>query len=911
MPLLSALTAGDYDKLRAPRYHGATYMTVLPTVTVFSGQQDGDLTTASITALTLKNTSGTYSDIRAGMRVQVATDSAYTDIVHDGRVRKTATSPTIELDEISVNIFNNFYVRVLDDFPVLPRKPKITDGTFFADFDLAYEQLPPLVTGVQSAYAGFTSGGVLTISFAPSVTVVADGETLSSTTWAVGDGTITTGTASSKDITATFPEGVRWVHFTATDSGGNALTRHILIVAADNTDASALFLHYDSLTVRNRVGEGARMDVVTYADTTDWLRRQLVVVWSDEAYDGTAGPIDDNIIFYGRRAALNDRAVYETDGGVTQETRHTFNGTLAQIGSQIAFPFTLETVSSAADWFDVETLTVWRAVWFLLVRMSTVAEIVTVQFDATDDVYRLGDTDTQGASVYDQLRDLVASIGAQFQEGRDGRVEIARRLVLIESALDRADVPTVANWTTADVLGDLSVETSEVEQVALVRMFGGSYNTDDGTFSAYEAIAPGVGFGVGTETLTINRQVLKADAGNSAIVELRARAGHTYANREPFRVVRAEHPDGYWFLLPDVQAKYTFANTDLLGAGDLVDTVDYWLEGVEVTHNAVQGTRVVRGVYQQVTEGARGQFVFPEVVETTEYSVPDVITFPDPPPGSPVSDEPLDDYTLSDGTYNAPDDTIDGDCGGDAAPIVVASRTFDEKCVEGVGISVGSTDMPATSIVLTLENDGSTTSTTTFTIKGTEALQAFDEVFDESVKADKLTISLDPTTTCLMGSRMRIFAVRVREDTHSDECQDVHPAVIELDEETMGRVAPNNLVEFAPLDAAVIGMYLRVVNNGTSCGFGRAATARLNVGGTQLLVNNGDIGTTTYGFRGNQAALDVLIAADVPGIAGSTAGSAFTEPAGEDINYATGATSPNAGCYPIDVKGWLVIDTNS
>src|SRR5690606_39449163 len=69
---------------------------------------------------------------------------------------------------------------------------------------------------------------------------VAEGASISSYSWDVQDGTITSGTASDAAITVTFPAGFRWISLTVTDSNGVTNTTRRPILAVDPDDDPTL-----------------------------------------------------------------------------------------------------------------------------------------------------------------------------------------------------------------------------------------------------------------------------------------------------------------------------------------------------------------------------------------------------------------------------------------------------------------------------------------------------------------------------------------------------------------------------------------------------------------------------------------------------------------------------------------------
>jgi hypothetical protein len=81
---------------------------------------------------------GAYTDIIPGMTVWFGTDWGLYDL-GQGRVRKTPTSSVLYIGETSeLNLTNNMYITVVDEFLLWQRHVKFVDETPFMDYDIGY-----------------------------------------------------------------------------------------------------------------------------------------------------------------------------------------------------------------------------------------------------------------------------------------------------------------------------------------------------------------------------------------------------------------------------------------------------------------------------------------------------------------------------------------------------------------------------------------------------------------------------------------------------------------------------------------------------------------------------------------------------------------------------------------------------
>lgn len=207
-------------------------------------------------------TTGAYTDILPGMTVLFGSTAGADDHGRQ-RIRKAATSSRIYFGRSSAGFFDGevaftdgSYITVLDDFRVWNKPPVFVNDdndTTYKDADIAvgdYGSEPPPVANCGPGCGATIDSGtsVITVAFdGRNSFPVADGASIASFAWDVGDGTITIGTINADHITATFPAGFRWVSLTVTDDNGKTHTARCPVYArdpdADNTIACQIVSH--------------------------------------------------------------------------------------------------------------------------------------------------------------------------------------------------------------------------------------------------------------------------------------------------------------------------------------------------------------------------------------------------------------------------------------------------------------------------------------------------------------------------------------------------------------------------------------------------------------------------------------------------------------------------------------------
>lgn len=246
MPFPSAIS--DYTPLRgsssiAPRYAANQFLCLCPNTVIFKALVNGAPTGNSYAQVTFDTvTTGAYTDIEIGMTVLIGSDSDIRNATFVGRVRKAPTSSILYINETSADIADNDNVWVIYDFRVWDKLARLSGGTQYKDYDLAFSQLKPVVYSLQSAYAGICSGSPsgFTVAFAASAFAGTSGATISSYAWTVpSGGTVTAGATNTANVTVRFDAGFYWLKLVVTDSGSRTATRWIPVwsVPADYSSA--------------------------------------------------------------------------------------------------------------------------------------------------------------------------------------------------------------------------------------------------------------------------------------------------------------------------------------------------------------------------------------------------------------------------------------------------------------------------------------------------------------------------------------------------------------------------------------------------------------------------------------------------------------------------------------------------
>jgi len=551
-------------------------------------------------------TIGAYTDILPNMRVLISTTTDLATAVFDGRTRKdnsgvTATATVLNINENSIDVQNNWVITVLNDYLIKDRLAREVSGVQFNDWAIAFRQLLPVIYNLPSVCAGDVDSGtgLLTLSFSPLALAATSGSSIASWSWNVGDGTITVGSGSTQNITVTFPEGHRWIHLTVTDSGGRASVRHIEVHAHGSSYTYQL-MSVENVQITASASTGYDCTLTNYVAPSGLLDLTQITIWSDDSYQDLDGPLTgDNIIFMGRIRNRDNNTQASAQYTRESKAEYSIEGPLTQLARTEQLPFEMLNVASPTKWSHITNLTIWRAIAYLLSEYSTFLELHSLEFDSTANTY-LAPVRNPSGDVLAAANDLAFSINAALQINGAGQAEVVRHAFMLENSTLRNALVVRADLTTSDLIS-INWKQDGARPVGKLTAAAGSYNSTTGIYVVTEAIAPGVAQDGGSQTRTLDKQVLTAnlgqDAANSALKVRATNALEMAQEQEKLEAVFA--PGWYSALIPSLNTWYTFT-------GDADLTVD----GVETTKTVL--TSDIRWLLTDIDLGLNAEGV-PEI----------------------------------------------------------------------------------------------------------------------------------------------------------------------------------------------------------------------------------------------------------------------------------------------------------
>jgi len=658
MPFNATLTGGQTTQVRQTNQAFEHYLLVNPNDVVWQAEINDTKSAENYAEFEWANTqSGASANVIAGQVVYItATKTVFTNPIYRGRVRKVPGASTFYINENGTDIDNTMYLTVIDDFDIMERLQRLAaDKTRYKDWDITYQELPPIIDGLQSVYADFSGSATVSWDFAPTATATESGAAISSWLWDIGDGSFTAGTSASQNITAQFPGAAtnehRWVHLTVTDDNGIALTFHFEVYTVNKQTSTAVKLDTGQLQITSSLEDGWNATITAWegmAVTEVWDQTRVAIAGIDH-YDSTQTPVVSNILMVGRLRTEEARAQSDELAGAVSEVNFTVEGFTAQLARLPAPALSILDSAAPSIWGEMIDPTPYRSVIYFLAYHTTYASLSSI---STDDLssYVLGDFtlgETTGLESVNQQLDSANAIAAFAPSGET----TCRRKASYQSDADRAGLTTVFDFTTADIVPETAIPFEYGETVGEIEAGAVVYNTslDDIDFR-YIGRAPASSFGSGHETAQLNGQVLVANQTDAnARLELVQRTADHLAYINPKENMNVGLMDGFWFIIPTLHQRWTFtlAATDT-ERGRVYTTGDYWqLTSIAYSLDNDLGTRELSATFEAETQGGNAGVAVTLVpdINLLDFSLPPLSpydTFPD----DPLTNFPIDDPTV-------------------------------------------------------------------------------------------------------------------------------------------------------------------------------------------------------------------------------------------------------------------------
>lgn len=590
MPFPTALTSQQKTNARADNYRVNDYILATPQDIVFQATVADAITDSDYALLSYDTPSiGSADDLVGGQTVLVHSDANDIDSLRfPPTYVRSALSP--ELGQIAIgwqatDLQATDTITVLNDYRLHVRQPRATDNAVFIDYDRTYTPLPPNISGLQSVYVENSSSAV-SFTFTPTTTPTIDGLTISSFLWNVADGTITSGSTTTKDITVSFPaytsgatSGWRYVSFQATDSAGTASVFHFQVFVGD-LDSAEWVIDSPSYDISSVLEDGFLGQLTLNEDASTLYRDNHITIVIEETKNGDSTPVVSNIAFVGRKKGLVDDVIAElaTSDAITIGKTSTYE--IQSYGAELqALPlpeYQLENVATVSDWNDVSSLSIARGIWYILVNLTTAPLSMVFDLDfSTWNAYQNNRFSFQNGTVLESINRVGDLVGARMLFASSGEALFSKAGSLLSST-DRNALPTIMDFVDDDIVAQLQLDLPDQPRIGRVLATGAGYSSATGNATLLQSQAPKI-----PNTLGENERqydlLLETDATDTELVaELSVLSGNYLAFLDQKPTITLQVRQNFWFLVAHNAQWYTLTYSDFQ-SGTSYDTTTRWI----------------------------------------------------------------------------------------------------------------------------------------------------------------------------------------------------------------------------------------------------------------------------------------------------------------------------------------------
>jgi hypothetical protein len=367
------------------------------------------------------------------------------------------------------------------------------------------------------------------------------------------------------------------------------------------------------------------------------------------ASNSTNPPITQNIGFVGRLRQEGNATAGDKRHSVLQDARLTIEGFVTQLGRLHGAGLYLKTDATPTVWGEVDTLTIKRAIVFMLAWHSTFLTVSGVTFPSDSDDYVWPEFVIQEASLLEWVNSVADDHNAQLVIAGDGQSTFHRdaRIAGVSG------LTTVYNFVTSDLIS-YTLDYEYISTYAQAIIGAATYNTTSAKSTVYQGRAPAQAFGPGWETAPVNQQIMKTNLTDAqARVEAGSRVANYFATLNPRPRLTAELMSGFYWIVPTAHQLYTFtlAATDNT-RGRAYTTADKWLcVDISYDYNPNRGYYTWNGTFELIVVGGAAGIQVTLVPDVNDLRLPTL-------PGISASMggilDPLINYPLDDPDFELP-----------------------------------------------------------------------------------------------------------------------------------------------------------------------------------------------------------------------------------------------------------------
>lgn len=493
------LTVQELAKLRTQSHRSVPYLSIYRPKTIFASRVTGSYNRGDTQISYYAIATGSYQNAYPNMEVLVGTTPGGSD---KGRVRmRDITGSYSNFAENNIYWDNGNYLTFIDFIDVQAIFPRIIQDPsnpenviFYKDNNIAYSNQNSVYgtfLNAGSHRAGFRETGTASFYFTNTGTVNVAGSAITHS-WAFEGGTPTGSTAATPGLVSWQTPGHYKVRYVATAANGAVDTtyRYVSIYDRPESGVNVPILKWELSSLEGSRSEGGystRLRV--WQDLGAIEPNALVVIFTEDWYGGEkislGGNGQNNASIFFTGYILKDSIQFnykegwaEFDVGSVTEVMKIAEG----------FSISCESKSNPATWFQLQEMTVQKALYHYLRWHSTVLNVADFQYTGDDRLFQYFDTDRQ--SLFDAINSFISeSLIGEVVSDRQGKIWAEITPVGYENPM--TSIPQGLIIQKQDWMGEPNITERRTNEASFIEMGGIVYNGAAlNTFQALLSNAP-------------------------------------------------------------------------------------------------------------------------------------------------------------------------------------------------------------------------------------------------------------------------------------------------------------------------------------------------------------------------------------------------------------------------------------
>ena len=483
----------DLNLLRLEPHSEQLYLSIYQPTTLFSAICSSGTSQGS-RLIYYNNPSGTYSNVFHNSVLLVGTTPGSQN-VGKVRIRSIDASKFTLAENYDIPWQQGLYLTAINYVDLNPVYPaisgsSITNLQFWKDYDVVYTNQNSILGSFPCAgshRAAFISGSYASLYWSASGTSNPKGDLLTYS-WFFEGGSPTGSSAQTPGYINYSTPGQYKTILTVTGSGGSVDTTYRFVSIyprAANGDAIPPIQRWTCASIQGSRSEGGYSFPVKIYDNINLIYDgALVIIFADQtSYGGVKATVGNYPKFVGY--IEKGTIVYDYE---TSSAEFTVVSPAEMLKNIEAFSISCNSVASPSHWYEIQNMTIAKALYHYLRWHSTVLDCTDFIYNGDDRVVQYFDTTRE--SIYDTISTFIKN-GVLGEVGSDRQGKIWAEIS--PGAIHQAStvLPINMSITNQDWMGEPSLDENIVGQYSSLEL-GGIVYDGNVTSTAILALAPGL-----------------------------------------------------------------------------------------------------------------------------------------------------------------------------------------------------------------------------------------------------------------------------------------------------------------------------------------------------------------------------------------------------------------------------------